>query len=117
MEQIYFWLQIGIAAATLLGIAHSIYRGTIGEMIENIRRIRHVESQVDQIEDKQEDMADAIVLLGHAQTGDGIEPDTAALEEDLRDMDKGPARYARTGFYRGETEDEEEGIGPEVREP
>lgn len=107
MERIYMWLQIALALFALFGVLHSVYRGTIGELIDNTRRIPNVETQVEEIEDKQEDMADAIVLLGHSQVGGGVEPDPGALERDLRDEDEGPGRYARSGFYSFEDEEEE----------
>lgn len=119
------YFEIAVAVAVLLGAVHSVYRGTLGEMIDNIRRIPNVEKKVGEVEDKQEDMSDAIVLIGHAATTDGIEPDPKALERDLRDEDKGPSRYARDDFYRGggTSEDEEEATEPthhrkpEVSEP
>lgn len=107
------WLQIGlrdillrlevvIAAIVVLSSLKSGYNGLLREVIQNIRRIPNIEQKTEKIEGKQEDMADAIVLIGHAQANDHIEPDPGALEEDLRDGDDGPARYSRDGkLYRG----------------
>lgn len=102
--------QLLVAIGAVLAGLHSFYRGTLGEFVDYIRMIPKIDEKVDHVEDRQEDMSDAIVLLGHAATRDGIEPDPESLEQDLRDGDTGPSRYARKGFYRGggETEDEQE---------
>jgi len=105
-------VALGSAAVAALGALWSAYNGTLREMMENIRRIRHIEK-------KQEDMADAIVLLGHAEVDDAVRVDAEAMEKDLRDGDEGPGRYAHRGLYRGggrgfeEQEEETEVAEPE----
>jgi len=103
-----------VAAITILGAVHSIYRGTIGDLINNTERIPHIEKKVEEVEDKQEDMSDAIVLLTHAQSNDQIDPDPKAVESDLRDEDEGPSRYARGGhlYENGASEVEDEARDP-----
>lgn len=114
------YLSAAAALGAILAGIHSLYRGTVGELIGNIKRIPHIEVKVDQMEEKQDDMSDAIVMLGHAATQDDIEPDPEALERDLRDDDQGPGRYARDGLYRGGqdsgVEDEHEYPGLKNRE-
>lgn len=113
------YLRAAVALVAVLGGLHSLYRGTIGELISNINRIPHIEEKVGDMEQKQENANDAIVMLGHAATQDGIEPDPEALERDLRDDDRGPGRYARDGLYRGgrdvSVEDELEDHGAKNR--
>jgi copper oxidase (laccase) domain-containing protein len=112
-------LQTAVAALTILGVAHSVWRGTIGELIDNTNRIPHVERKVEDVEDTQEDLSDAIVLLSHAQASDHVTPDPEAIERDLRDEDEGPGRYAINGLYRDdpvEVEDEAHDPGAANRE-
>lgn len=106
-----------IAVAVLLGGAISLWRGTLHELVVNIRRIEH-------IEDKQEDMADGVVAISHAVDSESVQIEPRKLEQDLRDDEKGPGRYVKDNkLYRG-AEDEEEsrvrmrdGGLPEVDEP
>lgn len=104
-------LQTAVAALTIIGVGHSVYRGTIGDVVRNTERIPHIEQKVDEMEDSQEDITDAVVLLTHAQANDHVDPDPEAIERDLRDEDEGPARYASDGrIYENahsKTEDEE----------
>ena len=112
-------LQVGVAATIIIGALHSAWRGTLREMMQNIRRIEPIEEKVECVDEKQDDISDALVALSHAQANDGVEPDPEAMERDLRDEETGPSRYTRDGFYRGDraaTEDEEEDPGAKNRE-
>lgn len=108
-------LQTAVAALTIIGVGHSVYRGTIGEVVKNTERIPHIEQKVDEMEDAQEDITDAVVLLTHAQANDHVSPDPEAIERDLRDEDEGPARYATDGriYSDGHVESEDENVYPE----
>jgi len=107
-------LQTAVAAVTIIGVGHSVYRGTIGEVVRNTERIPHIEQKVDEMEDAQEDITDAVVLLTHAQANDHVNPDPEAIERDLRDEDEGPARYASDGriYSDGHVESEDERVYP-----
>lgn len=102
VEDVLLRLEVVIAIIVILSSMKSGYNGLLRELIRNVQRIPNIEDKAEQIESKQEDMADAIVLIGHSQANEHVEPDPAALEEDLRDGDDGPARYSRDGsLYRG----------------
>ena len=112
-------LQVAVAATVIIGAIYSAWRGTLREMIRNIRRIETIEQAVGCVDNKQDDISDAIVALSHAQANDGVEPDLEAMERDLRDEETGPARYTRDWFYRSDrqaTEEEEEYPGSANRE-
>jgi len=103
-------LQIVIAAATVAAVGWSLYNGTVGELKAHMERIPMIESKVDQIEDKQEDMADAVIVLTRAQER-GFKPDSEAVARDLLDGE-GLSRYVRDGdVYQPRAEDEEEEMG------
>jgi len=107
-------LQTAVAALTIIGVGHSVYRGTIGRLINHTERIPHIESKVDEVEETQEKLSDAVVLLTHAEANDHVDPDPEAIERDLRDEDEGPARYASDGriYSDGHVESEDEQVYP-----
>jgi hypothetical protein len=104
-------LQTVVAALTILGIGYSVWRGTLRQAFDHVERIPNIEEKVDEVEETQEKLSDAVVLLTHAQANDHVNPDPEAVERDLRDQDEGPARYASDGvLYEDpsvETEDEQ----------
>jgi hypothetical protein len=112
-------LQTAVAALTIIGVGHSVYRGTIGEVVRNTERIPHIEQKVDEMEDAQEDITDAVVLLTHAQANGHVDPDPEAIERDLRDEDEGPARYAADGriYSDGNVDSEDERAYPKSTNP
>lgn len=112
-------LQTVVASLTILGVGHSVWRGTIGQLIKNTERIPHIEQQVGEVEETQEKISDAVVLLTHAQASDHVDPDAEAIERDLRDEDEGPARYSTDGriYENAHVETEDERVYPESQSP
>ena len=108
-------LQTAVAGLTILGIGHSVWRGTLGQALDHVERIPNIEGKVDEVEETQEKLSDAVVLLTHAQANDHVDPDPEAVERDLRDQDEGPARYASDGriYSDGHVESEDEHSYPE----
>jgi hypothetical protein len=107
-------LQTAVAALTILGIGYSVWRGTLGQAFNHVERIPNIEEKVDEVEETQEKLSDAVVLLTHAQANDHVTPDPEAVERDLRDEDEGPARYASDGtlYEDGHVESEDEEAYP-----
>jgi hypothetical protein len=105
-------LQTAVASLTILGIGYSVWRGTLGQAFDHVGRIPNIEEKVDEVEETQEKLSDAVVLLTHAQANDHVTPDPEAVERDLRDQDEGPARYASDGvlYEDGHVEPEDEEV-------
>lgn len=97
--QVLPWIQLVIAVATIAGIAVSVYRGTLGQLVDYIKEIPTIKEHVvdvaetqDEIKSRQDDLADGMVAVSLAHRRDDVEPDPDAMAERLN-ADRGPGQF------------------------
>jgi predicted transcriptional regulator len=119
LDQILTRLEVLVAAAALVGFGKSFYNGFLRRLARAVREIPHIASRVEDLNDKQDDLTDAVVAVALAQSSKRKSVDPDSVVDGLRD-DEGAGRFLRdeNTFRRdgGKSMDVEEEREEEVEE-
>lgn len=94
LTQLLTRLEILAALGALVGLGKSFYNGFLRRLARAVRQIPQIASRVEDVNDKQQDLTDAVVALALSQSERRKSVDPDSVVNGLRE-DEGSERFLR----------------------